>query len=337
MATATSYRSFAEQALHYFTRPHTEIPCAPVVSPADWRGPQLAERPQDWQVHLDTADCDELYDAVETLQEKDLAMDAVTAAEFPLPTLGSRIAQWRRKIMRGRGFVVLRGLPVAHWGEEVSALAYWGMGHHLGVPGAQNPENELLGHVRDYGEEADNPAVRRYRTTGNIAFHCDAADAVGLLCLRAAKSGGQSRIASSVAIFNEIMRRRPDLIPLLFEPFKLDRRGEQGAGDPPYVEIPPCCFANGELRTFYHSDYFRSVTRHPEAPPLTTEERAILDLYDELAASPEFHLDMWLEPGDIQLLSNHTIIHARTAYEDHDAPPRKRHLLRLWLSLPAGS
>ena len=56
------------------------------------------------------------------------------------------------------------------------------------------------------------------------------------------------------------------------------------------------------------------------------------DLYDEIAASTEFHVDMALEPGDVQLLSNHTVIHARTDYQDHPDPALKRHLLRLWVS-----
>ena len=44
---------------------------------------------------------------------------------------------------------------------------------------------------------------------------------------------------------------------------------------------------------------------------------------------------MDLEPGDVQLLSNHTVLHARTDYEDYSEPELKRHLLRLWISLPS--
>ena len=97
--------------------------------------------------------------------------------------------------------------------------------------------------------------------------------------------------------------------------------------------MPPCRFAGGRLRTFYHSDYFRSVVRHPEVPEFTDEELALLDLYEEIASSPELYLDMNLEVGDVQLISNHTILHARTAYEDPPQAGRGRHLLRLWLSL----
>ncbi|MGB0922216.1 MAG: TauD/TfdA family dioxygenase [Alphaproteobacteria bacterium] len=179
---------------------------------------------------------------------------------------------------------------------------------------------------------ADNPAVRRYRTAGNIDFHCDAADVVGLLCLQDAKSGGQSRIASSVTIYNEVVAQRPDLAARLFEPFNLDLRGEHAPGARPVNDITPCAYADGRLSTFWHSDYFRSADRHDEVT-FTEAERALMDLYDGLAASPDIHLDMWLQPGDMQFISNHVTVHARTAYEDWPDMERRRHLLRLWLSL----
>lgn len=259
-------------------------------------------------------------------------MQDVTRETFALPELSQRIMTWRKTIQSGRGFVVVRGLPVDTWGEEKTAYAYWGLGHHLGQPGAQNPQNELLGHVIDYGEEKDNPVVRRYRTSGHIDYHCDAADIVGLLCLQPAKSGGQSRILSSVAIFNAIAKTHPELIPRLFEPFFLDRRDEHGPGEPPAIPIPPCRWSEKSgLQTFYHSEYFRSASRL-DGIEIDAQAMQILDLYDSLCLSPEFQLDMWLEKGDMQFISNHTIVHSRTAYKDWPEKERKRHLLRLWIS-----
>jgi hypothetical protein len=185
----------------------------------------------------------------------------------------------------------------------------------------------------DTGEEAANPHVRRYRTAGDIAFHCDLADAVGLLCLRAARRGGASRIASSVSVYNELLRRRPDLVARLYEPFALDVRDEAKPGRLGWIPVPPCRFADGRLRTFWHSDYFRSAERHADAPRLGPAERELLDLYDALASSPELRLDMSFAPGDVQLISNHVVLHSRTAYDDAPDPAAKRHLLRLWLSL----
>ena len=114
----------------------------------------------------------------------------------------------------------------------------------------------------------------------------------------------------------------------LFQPLHLDTRG----GAVHTLPVAPCRYADGRLRTFYHSDYFRSASRWPEVPPLTGDERALLDAYEEIALDPAFAIEMDLEPGDIQLLSNHTVLHARTGYDD-EGPDQRRHLLRLWVSL----
>ena len=322
--------SFGAQALHYFQREHDAACHTPVAGPAAWRGDEVRER-RDWLVALAPAELAELAAAVARVRERGLSMGAVGRDDFPLPLLAPRIRAWAAELRDGRGFLLLRGLPVAAWGDDDSALAFWGLGQHLGRPGAQNPDGELLGHVVDTGEDAANPFVRRYRTAGDIAYHCDLADVVGLLCLRQARRGGASRIVSSVAVYNELLRRRPDLVDRLYEPFLLDTRDEQGDGRLPWIPVPPCRHAGGRLRTFYHSDYFRSVQRHAQAPRFTPTERELLDLYEAIADEPALYLDMEIHPGDIQLISNHTILHARTAYDDDAA--HRRHLLRLWLSL----
>jgi alpha-ketoglutarate-dependent taurine dioxygenase len=341
-----SYRSFGEQALHYFRREHEGVAPGPIAGPAAWRGAELAGC-SDWIVSLAPAQIDELERARAAARATGRPLAALRREDFPLPGLAPAIAGWARELAEGRGFLLVRGLPVERWGDDDSALVFWGLGLHPGWPGAQNPENDLLGHVVDTGEEAANPHVRRYRTSGDIAFHCDLADAVGLLCLRAARRGGASRIASSVSVYNELLRRRPDLVPRLYEPFLLDARNEEKQaeraarrsrakggqeGRLPYFPVPPCRFAAGRLRTFYHSDYFRSVERHASAPRLSEAERTLLDLYEAIADSPELRLDMHFEPGDVQLISNHVVLHARTAYEDDPDPAHRRHLLRLWLS-----
>jgi hypothetical protein len=326
----TSYRSFAEQALHYFDRPHDDICREPVRSPSAWRGPEIT-RDNSWIERLTDDEVGELDAALSGVKRAGFDLAEAGRAEFPLPTLSRRIAQWSRELNAGRGFLLVRGLPVQRWGEADSALAYWGIGQHLGVPGGQNPDQELLGHVRDMGEEASNPFVRRYRTAGDIAYHCDLADVVGLLCLHPASSGGASRIVSSVSVYNELLQRRPDLVERLYQPFCLDTRNESGGT--PFVPVTPCRYAGGALRTFYHSDYFRSAVRHEEVPNFTREERELLDLYEEIAADPALYLDMHFAAGDIQFISNHVTLHARTAYEDDPDPAHRRHLLRLWLSL----
>ncbi len=324
--------SYAEQAGHYFDRPHQAPALEPLTGPAAWRGPEVARR-GDWRTRLDAAQVEELEAALRFARSLGRPTAALGAEDFPLPGLGAQIARWRQEVAGGRGFHVVSGLPVERWSLEEAECAFWCLGLHFGRPGAQNPQGELLGHVRDTGDDAADPFVRLYRTSADIAYHCDAADVVGLLCLRAARRGGASRIVSSVSVYNEVLRRRPDLVGRLYEPFLLDVRNEDASGALRYLPVPPCRFADGRLRTFYHSDYYRSVMRHPEVARFSVDEQTLLDLYEEIASSPELYLDMELAPGDIQWLSNHQVLHARTAYEDHDEPERKRHLLRLWLSI----
>ncbi len=326
------YRSFAEQALHYFVRSHTQAPTGQVASPANWRGVEMRDRVDTWIVVLSDEQIRELSAAADEFMAHGRSMGELTRDYFRLPTLAREVDRWRAQIASGPGFVVVRGLPVRDWGEEKSSHVFWGLGHYLGLPGAQNASEELLGHVRDYGDTGES-VVRQYRTTENIEFHCDAADVVGLLCLQDAMEGGQSRVVSSVAVFNQLVADRPELAARLFEPYAVDRRNENATGEPGWFPVQPCCFGeDGVLRTFYHSEYFRSATRHDD---VTLDEAGLeaLTLYDRICSDPDMHLDMWLQPGDMQFISNHTIVHARTSYRDWPELERKRHLLRLWLSI----
>ena len=329
---ASHHLSFGEQALRYFRREHEGVRRAPVGGAAAWRGAELRDR-GDWVVRLRPEEIAELDAARAAVRRRGLSLVEMDRESFPLPTLGARLEGFARELDRGRGFLLVRGLPVAAWGDEDAALVFWGLGLHLGEPGAQNPQDDLLGHVTDTGEDAARPLVRLYRTAANIDWHCDLADVVGLLSLRTARRGGASRIVSSVAVYDELLRRRPDLVDRLYEPFALDVRDEGGKARLPFIPVPPCRFAAGQLRTFWHADYFRSALRHPEAPQWGERERELVALYEEIASDPAFVLDMQFEPGDVQLVSNHLCLHARSAYEDGPNPAEKRHLLRLWLSL----
>ena len=327
-----SWFSYAEQSKHYFARPHEGPAPGPVGGAAAWRRADASD-PARWRHALDADQQDELRRAVAHARATGRGVGHLRPDDFPLPTLAAEIARWRETLQTGRGFQVVSGVPVDAWSEDDAGLCFLGLGLHLGRPGAQNPQGDLLGHVRDTGEDAADPFVRLYRTASHIAYHCDAADVVGLLCLRKASRGGASRIVSSVSVHDEVARRRPDLLPRLYQPFRLDIRNEDASGALRHLPVPPCRFADGRLRTFYHSDYFRSAVRHDDVPEFSDEERELLDLYEAIAEDPDFYLDMDLARGDVQWLSNHTILHSRTAYEDHADPGQKRHLLRLWLSI----
>jgi hypothetical protein len=323
-----TYNTLQQQSLHYFSRAHNEIPAVALQSSAAWKRSDVAD-PAQWRYSLSSEEIDELYAAVKHALSSGKELRQMTRADFPLPGLKNAIANWTAAITSGLGFQVIRGIPVARWSESELECFFWCFGQHIGVPGAQNRDNDLLGHVRDDGSNKNDPTVRQYRTTTHIPYHCDAADVVGLLCVKKAKQGGISRIVSSVTVFNELLARKPDLVPELFKPFHLDTHQE---GNVYSIPIIPCRCFNEQLRTFYHSDYFRSVQRYPHAR-LTDQQSELLDLYDEITLSKDFFLEMDFEPGDIQLVSNHALLHSRTDYEDSEDPEEKRHLLRLWISV----
>jgi len=309
----------------------TEIRTRPIDTPAVWTGAAMAAR-RDWIHILTPAEVADLDRAVAFARAQEKPLEALTREDFPLTTLALAVERWLDELEHGTGFLLVRGVPVERYGERDATLAYWGLGLYLGTAVSQNAAGDRLGHVRDVGAGERNPTVRLYKTRERLGFHTDGADIIGLLCLRPAKSGGTSRIASSAAIYNEILRRRPDLVPVLYEPFPFDRNGEERPGEPPFFVLPLCRHADGWLRTFYIGWYIRDSQRHASAPRLSPAQRDAIDLIDEIAADPAVHLDMDFRAGDIQWLKNSVILHARTEYEDFEEPERKRHLLRLWLT-----
>lgn len=322
-------RSVIRQSLHYLARPHSSIPRSPVGGPAAWRGDELAAR-TDWRVQLDASDIDEIDRALVFAERTGRPLAALRRRDFPLPTLRGRILAWAAALQHGTGVVLLRGLPVARWSEDRAKLCFWCLGLHLGRPGAQNGRGDLLGRVRDQGLSYDDPAVRGYQTAAALRFHTDFADVVGLFCLRAAKSGGLSRFVSSVRVYDELLQRRADLVDLLFEPMLFDTRGDAGIA---FLRVIPCRYDAGQLRSLYHGDYLRSGEQHAGAPRIPARVHELLDIYDAIASEPGMYIDVEFLPGDVQLLSNHTVLHSRTAYVDGDQPEQQRDLLRLWLSL----
>ena len=303
--------------------------------PEAWYGPALATH-SSWIEPLSAAELDELAAAASQwlprVEQNPRALNGLTVDDFPLPTLSSRVARLREELLHGRGFVLLRGLPIARWGRRLSAVAFYGLGVHIGRPRTQNAQGHLLGHVRDLGLRSDDPNVRIYQTHERQTFHTDSADIVGLLCLQTAKAGGLSALVSSVTIYNEMRERRPDLARRLFRPVATDRRGEVPPGAAPYFTIPVFNWHAGALSTIYQRQYIDSAQRFGGAPRLAASDIEALDLFDALTDDPALQLTMALEPGDLQFVHNHTILHDRTAFEDFPEPARRRHLLRLWLA-----
>jgi hypothetical protein len=307
------------------------LPPGPIEGPAAWYGADLAER-TDWIFPLERKDLDEIDAAIRAFSASGLPLEAISASKFPLPSLGPRLKAVLHALLDGRGFVLMRGLEVERYSRLENATAYMGIGSYFGRPRSQNAKGHLLGHVRDLGYSVADPGVRYYQTSRKLDYHTDSVDVVGLLCLKAAKAGGESFIASSTTCYNEFCRRRPDLLPRLFDAFPTDRRGEIPEGMQPWFDIPVFHWHEGRLSASFTGEYIESAQRRfPEARRLTSAHQEALELLSELVNDSRIHLAMTFDPGDMQFLHNHQIFHARTDFENWPEPERHRHLLRLWL------
>jgi hypothetical protein len=310
------------------------LPPGPIDIPSAWIGETMAAHPDRWLVHLSADDVAELETAATSFLADAKEIAEITKDRFPLPGFGHHLAVLRDRLLHGIGFEVLRGLPVAKYSQKVAATIFCGIGAHLGSARSQNAMGHILGHVRDIGADASNPNTRIYQTAQRQTFHTDSSDVVGLLCIREAMEGGKSLLVSTSTIYNEMRRRRPDLVALLFEAIATDRRGEVPEGQKPYFEIPVLNWHAGCLTGIYQRQYIDSAQRFPDAPRLTPDHVAALDLFDALANDPRLHFGMQLQPGDMQFVHNHGLLHDRTAFRDWPEAHQKRHLLRLWLSVP---
>lgn len=305
-------------------------PDGPILSPDAWTGPAMAAD-GGWLQPLNAAEIQDLLAARRVALATGKPMRDWMRADFPLPGLEPRIAGWLAELDRGRGFVLLRGFPVAAHDETTLAEIYWGLGLHLGRAISQNTDGDLIGHIRDTGADPAAYGVRLYKTRVEQDFHTDAADIIGLFCLKAAKSGGLSRIVSSPAIFNRMLAERPDLVPALFGPFPFDTQGQHKPGQRPWFDLPICRWDGERLRTFFIPWYIRESQQHAQAPRLSPAQSEAIAFIETTANDPGLYLDMSFQPGDMQFLKNAAVLHKRTEYVDWPEPDRKRHLLRLWL------
>lgn len=312
----------------------TSPPAAPRQSgPTTWTAADYPN-PSQWTWQLSPGDIDALVEATTHFAEHDVdALPILTTGDVALPDeMAGRLGDLRRTLISGRGFAVLSGLPVAEIGDAHAAAVFLAVGAYVGAARSQNAHGDLLGHVRDVGADVDDPTVRIYQTSQRQTFHTDSADAVGLLCLCDAESGGESLLVSAATVYNEMLDIDANLARLLFEPIATDRRGEVRPGQRPYFTIPVLNWFEDELTVIYQRQYIESAQRHSNVPRLSDSVSAALDLFDSLANRPDLHLRMSLRPGDMQFVHNHSLLHDRTGFIDRPEAPR--HLLRLWLSVP---
>ncbi len=306
-----------------------------IEKPRAWLPPEL-HKDFSWIHHLHREAIHEIEEALQHAKATQKTWLEMTANDFPLKRHAKQaIDQAFAVTQTGYGMCLLKGFPVERWSVEDARLAHWGIGLNVGVARTQNRASQVMNDVRDEGGSYKVKNGRGYNTNAGLDFHVDSCDVVALLCLQTAKSGGTSKVTSSIAVVNEVKRLRPDLIPVMKQPFYYSYQGTNDATQPPFYKCP---ILGDDPEFFSFRANRKNVTAaqldFPEVPRLDQKQIELLDLLDELLPDDKFCYSMQLDRGDMQLLNNYVVIHSRTNFEDHDEPALKRHLLRLWLSIP---
>jgi len=318
---------------------------APLSGPDVWTGDELAGA-QDWRFHLTPPMLAEIDAALAAVKRRGLGWAAMRREDFPLSQTAKMLAEVSRTLEEGRGLAKVTGLAVERYDEEDLRRVWYGIGLHLGTPVSQSRAGLRMKVIRDEGaavgevhgqlRDADGAtflsSAARTVSNGMLRFHTDRTDVVGLLCAGQAEAGGLSKVASTVAVHNEILRRRPDLLEVLYRPYPRSRLGEEKGGDTMVYMLPVFGLRDGRFTSHYSRTYIEAAQKMPEVPRLTPQQVEAMDLLAEIADSLCYR--MRLEPGDMQLLNNHVIYHARDAFTDDATSGRVRRLLRLWLAMP---
>jgi len=295
---------------------------------ADW------QRPGDYTLTFTAAEARELGDAVERLRTLGRlgAPESLVREDFELARLGPRLEQAGEEVRSGRGFVVLRGLPLDA-GLDGFIAAVWGVGGHFGEMLSQSANGERIGHVLDASKEEATP--RYFRTNIEARMHSDVTAMISLACWHKAAEGGASFVSSAVTVHDEIERRAPALLERLYRGYHYHRLGEEAAGECPHTpwRTPVFALGGGELSCRYQRAGIVAGQRAAQAP-LDADDIAALDLFDSIAKAPANRIAFYLERGDMLVLNNYTLLHSRTTFRDFPEPGRRRHLVRLWLDRP---
>jgi hypothetical protein len=298
-----------------------------ITDASAWMGGDM--RQTDAWIHVLSADeIADLDQSLRGVQQRGLAMADVTKDDFPLPVLAPFLAKLENEVRTGRGFALLRGIPVENYTDEEVFMIKWGIGTHLGTKVSQNAYGDLLGHVFDHEKDPSEVRTRGYQTNTRLRFHVDRADMTSLLCLRKAKEGGMSQIVSSGAVHNKILAEHPEYLPPLYEgvPYiYIEEVGEIKTWKEPVFSV-----TDGVLSCSIRRNTVQKAIDSGKEPFGDFEMEA-LQYFDSVAEDPAFVLEMDMQPGDIQFVNNYTIMHGRSAFVDFPEREKRRHVVRLWL------
>lgn len=302
---------------------------AKVEGPIVWEGKDWTSEDQ-WVYKLNDDELREIDEAMKHFESLNKTMGYINRETFPLPKLGPTLYNLAKELYSGRGFFVLRTIPVDNYTRAQLAIIYAGVSSHVGsARGKQDGTGAVLAHIKDltisHAHEKGGIGNSAY-TTDKQVFHTDVGDLIALFALDNAAEGGTSRISSGPRVYNELAATRPDLIHVLADEWPLDSFG----GDPGYTKRPLLYNEDGHIVIQYSRRHFTGYgeqRRSPNIPPITEAQAEALDALHYTAE--KYSLGLNFQKGDIQYINSMGLLHARDAFRD--SPEHIRHLIRLWL------
>lgn len=311
-----------------------------------WLGDEMVENPV-WQHQMDSEELSEIDAALKIALDHRVKWQDIKREHFPLNKLSIVLKTASDELENGSGIFRLRGLNPDKFNENELRTLWMGIGSYIGSSCYQAKDAELMRRIRNeggdvgkkYGQfDADEKSDKflsshaRTLTSAELRFHTDRTDVVALLCAGQAKTGGNSKLASSVSVRNLMLERRPDLLKLLDEPIWRSRLGEEEGGEELAYPLPVFGYRDGKFTSHYSRTYIEAAQLQDGVPKMTDEQWEAIDMLAGLAE--ELSFEMRFVPGDIQFVNNHVIYHARGAFEDDASTGNVRDLYRLWLTVP---
>ena len=298
---------------------------------ASWKGSELFQR-EDWELRLEAEDVQELSSTARA--SASLAFEDLNKSNFRLPRLEKRLAVVQHALEHGSGATRIIGFPADELDPSLLARVFRGLAAHIGTPVSQSAKGERLLHVRDEAFGEGDPRVRGPHTSKRLSFHTDRCDVIAFFCVRAARAGGENDLISSATLYRELRQHAPDALRVLHEPFPYLRHTVDSGNERLFTLQPIFSWHAGHFAASFLRVLIDRADRAPHAPSLSAEQRSALDTLERVAEDPGLYARFRLAAGDMLFVNNWVTFHRRTAFEDYAEPARRRHLMRLWLSVP---
>ncbi|KAL4962027.1 TauD/TfdA family dioxygenase [Aspergillus stella-maris] len=295
-------------------------------SPLVWSGKDFSD-PSSWTYYLSTSDIEEVTHALRHFQSLNLSKGCISQATFPLPAVGPALRRLSKELHSGRGFFVIRGLPIDKYTANETVLLYTGISSYIGsLRGRQDSQyngqqaDVVLSHVVDLNAVVGRPAIGSPAFTADAqGFHTDTGDIVGLLMIGEGAEGGESCLASTGKIYNELAASRPDLIRTLASEWAID--GFKRSSTPYYLRAllyytPATPKAPERILQFSRRSFtgYAGYKRSEYMPPLSEAQAEALDALHFTARSNDLTMD--LKKGNMQFINNLALVHGRGAFRD---------------------